>query len=338
MEFFETFGKAFVFKKIRPILHDYLMKAGYDDVPYSLFGVMFFIFIAITLVTYVGFIYLRIAQLNSLIFTSLTFMYWVFLPLCLASFFVVAFYVVTDLRIYNRTKEMEKMLPDYLQLVSTNLKGGMSFEKSLWAAVRPEFKVLAKEITIVSKKVLTGNDLSEALAEFMRKYDSPLLKRSVELIIGEVSSGGKISAVIDEVIETLRKTRSLREEMAASTLTYIIFVGAIVMVVAPGLFALAYQLLILVVGFTGQFAGTELTSSSLPLQLSKVSVSPVAFRTFSMFSLSVIAISASSIVSIIQKGDVKGGLKYIPLFFIVSMVFYFVFIALLGALFGGIKI
>jgi len=334
--FLEKIGKAFLPKKSRPYVHKYLMKAGYDEVPYMFFGILFYVTLIITFFVYLGVVYIPISQYHPILLMIMTVIIWSAIQLGLAFGIILIVYLYLDLKIYNRTKLMEKLLPDYLQLVVTNLKGGMSFEKSLWAAIRPEFKVLSKEITIVSKKVLTGNDLSEALAEFTKKYDSPILRRSMELIIGEVITGGKISKVIDNVIDTLRKTRTLREEMAASTLTYLIFIGAIVIFIAPALFALSHQLLRIVVGFTSQIASTTLGQSSLPISVSEVTLDPDAFRLFSVFALSVISIASAIIISIIQKGDVKGGIKYMPIFFIFSLLMYFVLTAGLGAVFGGI--
>jgi hypothetical protein len=36
------------------------------------------------------------------------------------------------------------------------LKGGMSFDASLWNSVKPEFGVLSEEIQLCTKKVMTG--------------------------------------------------------------------------------------------------------------------------------------------------------------------------------------
>ena len=39
----EGVGKAFVFDKLRPGLRSYYMKAGFSEVPYSLFGLLFWV-------------------------------------------------------------------------------------------------------------------------------------------------------------------------------------------------------------------------------------------------------------------------------------------------------
>ena len=51
----EEFGKAFIFKKVRPKIRGFFLKAGYDDVPYELFGWLFY---GTLVVTYFMFLFL----------------------------------------------------------------------------------------------------------------------------------------------------------------------------------------------------------------------------------------------------------------------------------------
>lgn len=332
--FAKEFGKAFIFKKIRPDIKSFFMKAGYDDVPYELFGYLFYMTLILTFFVHMIFVYPRLQDYGSITIVLVTFLSWVLIPLTILSLIIVYLYFDLTIKIFKRTKEIETILPEYLQVVSSNLKGGLSFEKSLWNAINPEFSIVAKEITIVSKKVLTGNDLTEALLEFTEKYDSPLLKRSFGLIIGEVEGGGQIAFIVDKVIEDLRKTRILKEEMAASTLTYMIFIGAIVILIAPGLFALSFHLLTIMNGFSSKMSTNAI--QGMPINLGAGSLNIVDYRTFSVLCILLIALFSSILISIIQTGDVRGGLKYIPAFMLSSTFFYFLFVIALGALFGGI--
>jgi hypothetical protein len=162
-----------------------------------------------------------------------------------------------------------------------------------------------------------------------------VLRRSFDLIIGEVESGGQIANIVDRVIENIRKTKALTEEMSASTLTYIIFIGAIVILIAPALFGLSYYLLHVMIGFSTQLS--NMNNANMPISFSADSISPDDFRIFSILALLTISFFASLIVSLIEKGDVKGGIKYIPVFIISSLVFYFIFLAIFGYFFGGIS-
>ncbi|RME57355.1 MAG: hypothetical protein D6780_08555, partial [Candidatus Dadabacteria bacterium] len=79
--------------------------------------------------------------------------------------FLGGIYFFLDLRIYTRTRDLELILPDFLEEVSSNLKGGMSFEKALWSSIKPRFGVLSHEIALAGKKVMTGHDIEDALRE-----------------------------------------------------------------------------------------------------------------------------------------------------------------------------
>lgn len=335
-DFLEKVGQAFLFKKWRPSIRSYVMKAGFDEVPYRSFGILFFIGAFLNIPIFLLLVYNNIKRMNPVAIGVYSFLLWVLLQLIVTFTLIAILYFSYNIKIYKRTQELEDKLPDYLTLVSTNLKGGLSFEKSLWASIKPEFGILAREITIVSKKVVTGNDVSEALVEFSNKYDSPILKRSINLLIGEIESGGKVTEIIDKIIENLRKTRALKAEMAAATVSYMIFIGVIVTMIAPGLFALSAQLLKIIIGFTSTLSGTSAASSPLPVSFGSVSIKPENFRIFSILALSTIAIFSSMIISIIEKGSIRGGIKYVPAFLFASIIVYLVLSAVLEGVFSGI--
>ena len=344
---FERFGRAFVPKKLRDPLLAYLLKAGYDKVPYTMFGVFFVAEVIFTLIIYIIAIIPRQTGYAPVTTGLLAGLFWLVSLAILSILIMFSIWSYLNLKIYARTKEMEERLPEYLQVVVTNLRSGMPFDKSLWAAIRPEFGVLSREITIVSKKVLTGNDTSDALHEFAMRYDSPILRRSINLVVSEIEAGGEIASVITKVINNLRKTRQLKKEMATSVVSYMIFIAVIVMVLSPILFALANTILKVILTFATQIAnsgsgasqsaGAELfrTLEGLARQGEHLTKD---FRTFSFMALGVISFFSSMIVSIIEKGDIKGGLKYIPVFMSISMLLFWVFLSILAAVFRGLVV
>ncbi len=333
--YLDTFGKAFIPKRLRPNLRNYLFTAGINEVPYKFFGILFWITAIVTFVIYFSVIYSFLADINTLGVFIITLFSWFIIQSLMVFFIIMIVYFYLNMRIFNRVQELEKHLPDYLTLVSTNLKGGLSFEKSLWSAIKPEFGILAKEMTLVSKKVLTGTDVKLALTELMKKYKSPSLQRSLNLIIGEVESGGKIADVIDRVIENLKKASILKQEMVASTTTYSIFMVAIVLFITPALFALAQQLLQIIIGVTKNIGVASTSASGMfgNLSFSDSSINPKDFKTFSLIAIGVISTFSSMIVSIISRGNVKSGVKYIPIFIAVSIVLFLLISNMLAGFF-----
>lgn len=347
--FLEEFGKAFLPKKFRPHIRKYLEKAGFYNSPYVLIGQLFYVSLVLTLivvfllvypfiVSYIGETFDR--NIGSLLVGFSVFLSWAIIQLGFMVTFFLMGYFFLDIRIYKRTHQMENVLPEFLIIVSTNLKAGMSMESSLWNAVRPKFGVLAHEITLISKKVMTGMDVTEALADFANKYDSPELKRTVGLIISEIEIGGKVSKIIDDIVIHIKNTQKLKRQMQASVISYVIFISTIVIVIAPVLFALSYHLLVFVSSFVMK-VGSSLSSSNAPSFLANVSTEGVdteVFRLFAYVAIGTIAFLSSIIVSIIEKGDIRGGLKYLPFFVLGSLGVFLLTLSLLNATFGSITL
>jgi len=333
-------GKAFVPKGLRANLRAYLAKAGIQEVPYTFFGILFYVAIIAAWIvwTITGF-YGIISEFSIGMVGILSFLFWVVTMLLFVSIIIAGIYFSINMKIYQRTKLIDDKLPEYLILVSTNLKGGLSFDKSLWSSIKPEFGILSEEMGMVSKRVMTGTDLSEALLELARKYDSPTLKRNLNIIIGELESGGEVAKVLDQIIENLRKTKMIKDEMSANTLMFTIFIAAIVIVISPLLFALAFNLLQILVGISNQVAPALANSAStgaMSLNIKKIDISVDEFKAFSVLALAIISLFSSMILSIIQKGDIKGGLKYMPFFVASSVILYLIFMTTLNGLFNFI--
>ncbi|MBI3032969.1 type II secretion system F family protein [Candidatus Woesearchaeota archaeon] len=336
--FTDEFGKAFVPRKARPYLHRYLFKAGIYHDPYNFFGILFYISYLLTIILYFRYFWEPIkTQALHMVFVY-AFLIWLILPLALVGFFTLFVYFYIDIRIFNRTRKMEEVLPDFLATVSSNLKGGLSFENALWLSIKPRFGVLAHEIALAAKKVMTGNDVDEALQDFASKYDSPMLKRTVDLIVGEIASGGKIADIMDDIVHSLKKTKALKDEMNAAVISYMIFIAAIVIFIAPLLFALSFNLLSVIQGVTSMLSSSTAGASGFSSFLGSASgkkLDPQLFINFSRWAVAIIAFFSSMIVAILEKGNVKAGVKYIPIFLISSQVMYTIFMAVFGFVFGN---
>ncbi len=338
--FIHEFGKAFIPKRFRPDLRRYFLKAGITEVPYEMFGSLFYLSYLITFLIYFLYFWGYVSTQSGVIVFFSVFLIWVIIPMTLLALFMLMIYFYLDIKIFNRTRKMEEVLPDFLQEVSSNLKGGLSFEKALWLAIKPRFGILSNEIAIAAKKVMTGTDVDVALTEFAMKYDSPMLKRSVNLLIGEIVSGGKISDIIDRIVYDLKRTKALKDELSASVVTYMIFIAAIVIFIAPMLFALSFNLLMVIQKVTSLISSSaQAGTTTLPGMITSIGKNVVNkddFILFSHLALGVIAIFSSMIVSIIEKGNIRSGVKYIPMFVFGSQVFYLLCLTLLTMLFNSL--
>lgn len=308
-----------------------LNKAGINEIPFETIGFLFMF--NILLIVSLGIIFLD-AVLSSIIFTIFA---SIVIKILLVTLEMIIIYMYLDIKIYNRVKEMESHLDHFLQQVSDNLKGGLIFNRALWASAKPEFGSLSEEIKIIARLSTTGKDLEGALNEFVKRFnkESPTITRTFSLIAESVKSGGKITAILDKIVIDLRESRKLNREMNTAVLNYIIFISLIVMIIAPGLFAISGQLLQILTKFTQSLASSFGAGGAggFSFAISPITTSLEDFRIFAISSLAVINIFSAMIISTIVKGNIKGGLKYIPLFLGVSIALYTFFSKTLSYLF-----
>lgn len=244
------------------------------------------------------------------------------------------FYLFLDLRIFKRKTSIEEVLPDFLFLTATNIRSGMTIDKALWFAVRPRFGVLAKEIQTVSKEVMSGMELTDSLERFANKYKSDILKRSVNLLIEGIKSGGEIGDLLTRIASNIQESRLLRREMVANVTTYVIFISFAAVVAAPLLLALSNQLISIIGSIVSRIDIP--TAGNTMFAITNVSVTPRDFKIFAYMSLFITSFFSSIIIATIRKGTVKAGVKYIPLFIILSIGFFLIASKLLGSLLSGV--
>ncbi|MBW3012099.1 type II secretion system F family protein [Candidatus Woesearchaeota archaeon] len=267
-----------------------------------------------------------------------------FISVIVISFFIfyavywLLFISVINLRIYYRMRQIEANLPDYLGFTAANLRAGMPIDKALWLAIRPRFGPLAKEMEIVAKRTMSGDDLNEALNKFANKYDSKLLKRAVSLLNEGLSAGGKISDLISRISWNLDEVTIMKKEISANVMNYVIFIGFATLIAAPLLFGLCAMLLSIITSLQGILgSATQVASTqAIPVTFMQTGVTLKDFNIYAYLSLGITASFSSMIISIIRKGNIKDGLKYIPIFALLSILLYIAASRILGLLFSGI--
>ena len=78
----------------------------------------------------------------------------------------------------SRAAEVEKVLPDALQLMSANIRAGMTVDRAILLAARPEFGILEEEIRRVGAKTVGGKSIKVALLEIKEKIKSDILDKT----------------------------------------------------------------------------------------------------------------------------------------------------------------
>lgn len=229
--------------------------------------------------------------------------------------------------------DIEKDLPDFLDSLVSNLKGGLSLEKSLVNSVRNDQKALKQEVTLINERILMGESVAEALEKFTLRFDSAIIKRTFFLIQEGIKGGGNLTDPLERISANLKNIYALNDEIRANASGFAVIIKGISVFIAPLLFALAITLL----SFIGNLFALLSESGSNLFQTSGV---PDEFKSyiviFSYAMIFLITTFSSLITSALKNEKIYDAIKYIPIYVIISLIIYRTFSNILLNFFGNI--
>jgi Flp pilus assembly protein TadB len=242
----------------------------------------------------------------------------------------------------DRRTKLENTLPDFLTLVASNIKAGMTLDQAMWYSAKPEFGLLSSEVKAVIKSSFSGESLESTLDRLGGRFDSRVFKRTILLLKQATATGGELTNVLERTADDVRNTIIMKKEIAASLVLYEIFVLFAAVVGTPFLFAVASKLV-------GVFERIAPQAGALPsgaaggpfsvfssIKFTGAVVSSNDFFWFSIPTIFVTALISSFIVSIIRTGAKSQGMKYFPFVLICSYLVYWLVINTVETIFSTI--
>jgi flagellar protein FlaJ len=241
----------------------------------------------------------------------------------------------------SRANEIEKVLPDSLQLMSANIRAGMTVDRAIWLSARPEFGVLEEEIKKVGARTMGGKPLKVALTEMTKTVKSKILNRTVKLLLEGIESGGEMAHLLEETAANIRVTQTLKKEIKSSVMTYSIFILFASVVAAPFLFSISlFFVEVMEKLWSPAVLGSEVTGSTMGMggifqKATGPQISASDLLWFAVSALSVTAFFGSMSIGLIQTGKEKNGLKFIPVLIITAIAILFLAGFFIRILFGS---
>ena len=74
---------------------------------------------------------------------------------------------------------MEEAFPDFIQLMSSNLRAGITVDRSFMLSARPEFFPLDDEISKAGREIATGQDTGRALLNMSERIGSEKIEKTI---------------------------------------------------------------------------------------------------------------------------------------------------------------
>ncbi len=260
-------------------------------------------------------------------------------PIIPIAYLVVIYFMIT-FKIDKRKTIMETVLPDYLQITSANLKSGVSLDRAMLMAARPEFGILSDDVREMSRVIYGGETLEAALTDLGNKYDSATLKHSIRMILEAYRFGGAMSDLIGQMSKDLKNQQLTLKEISGQLLMYSIFIVFAGLIAAPAMYGLTSQMIVVTdtvwKGILASNPGGLPTTGVSFLKPSPPKISPQTYHNFAMISIIFITGFAALIMSTIQSGSAIKGLKYMPAFVVVGIVIYYIVGSVISGIFSGL--
>lgn len=250
--------------------------------------------------------------------------------------FEVFVYMWLLLSVEAKAKFIEKALPDALQLMSSNLRAGLTPERALLLSARPEFGPLTEEINRAGKEVAVGKDIDEALMGIAKRVKSEKIEKTFMLIVTGIRAGGELASLLDHTARNLRDQDFVDQKIRSSVRMYVIFIFAAVGLGAPLLYGLSSFLVEVLTSILGNVEIPQTTSMNLPVNIAKVSVGADFVLNYVIVALVVTALLGSMALGLINKGEEKQGLKYAPLLIAMALVVFFLIRFFIDSVLSGL--
>lgn len=285
-----------------------------------------------------------IPLINAIFETSIFLPTSLLLALSILGFFVgllltmIIFYLHISYVIDGRKKMVENILPDFLYLVSNNLKSGMTPFYAFRSAVRPEFGPLSEEIQIAAKKSLGVGSFAESLKQIAKRIDSKVLEDTTRFFAHALKSGGRLAQLIQTSADDIKQTNQLKKELITSTRMYVIFIMFVVIIASPILLAVSVQFLYILGSIQEQssFGSGSGAASQVGFSGGGISITPDFMITTSYALIIANSFLASVFIGVIGGGRIRDGLKFAPIILIGGLIAFTIVLQIVGGLVGTI--
>jgi len=148
-------------------------------------------------------------------------------------------YLLLRMSSESKGKFVDTILPDALQLIASNMRSGLTTERSLFVAGRPEFGPLQYELRNASKRISSGERTDVALHGIALAINSTVLAKTMWLISRGIKSGGQIADLLFQLADDLKSQQALEEETRSNISIYVLLILFSAVFGAPVLFGIS---------------------------------------------------------------------------------------------------
>lgn len=135
----------------------------------------------------------------------------------------------------RRVEAIDHKFPEFLRDLAESQRAGMTLTEAVLTASRGQYGVLTGEIRKMAAQIEWGVSFQEALERFAKRVETPLIERTVSLIIQASNAGGNVVDVLTAAAEDAREIQQIvkerKQQMSIYTMiiyiAFAVFIGVI---------------------------------------------------------------------------------------------------------------
>lgn len=112
----------------------------------------------------------------------------------------------------NRIAAVDAKFPDFLRDLAESARAGMTLPRALVTAAQGTYGALTPEIKIMAAQVEWGVDFATALSHFAERCKTPLIDRTVALVVEAQKAGGSVVDILTAASEDAREIKQIVAE------------------------------------------------------------------------------------------------------------------------------
>jgi flagellar protein FlaJ len=133
----------------------------------------------------------------------------------------------------KRIAAVDEKFPDFLRDIAESARAGMTLPRALVTAAQGSYGALTPEIRQMAAQVEWGIDFGDALARFALRCKTPLIDRTVSLVVEAQRAGGSVVDILTAASEDAREIKQIVGERNVQMSMYnvVIYISFFVFIV-----------------------------------------------------------------------------------------------------------
>jgi flagellar protein FlaJ len=124
----------------------------------------------------------------------------------------------------KRIEAIDAKFPEFLRDLAESQRSGMTLTEAVATAAKGSYGVLTSEIRKMAAQIEWGVSFADALTRFSNRVPTPLVKRTVALVIQASSAGGNVVDVLTAAADDAREIQQIVKERKQSMSIYLMII------------------------------------------------------------------------------------------------------------------